>query len=717
MEHYGKKRRFLSRAILAVTFVMLLSVFTIGASASSYATYTYSYEGFALQSPDAYVPERSVDSAYIGLETELSDVRDLEIDDEGNIYIVDASLNAVIVMDNYYKLKFMITEFTNEWGVIDSFNSPAGVFISEDYIYVCDTSNNRIVMFDRDGGYYKTIPKPTSSYFEEGNLYRPIACAVDAYGRIFVVSSTTYQGIIVMDDDASFVGFIGAQKVTISAWEIIWRNFQTDEQRESTAEYVSTEFNNITIDEDGFIYVTTSSIDSDTQQSAIASRSTSGDYAPVKKLNSAGNDVMSRTGFWPPSGEVSVSYSSTASITGASTIVDVAVGPEETWSIIDQKRSKVYTYDKWGNMLFIFGDTGDQLGNIANVAAIVYNGNDILLLDSTRDSFTVYRRTEYGDLLITALQHQNDRIYDLAVEDWTLILQRNSNFDSAYIGIGDALYRDGEYEEAMEYYSLAYDTEGYSDAFREVRSEWMSTWIWVIPIVIIVICVAISRFFKYANKVNRETQMKVGRKSFKEEMLYAFHLIFHPFDGFWDLKHEQRGSVRAGIVYLIITIFAFFYQSVGTGYIFNPTQSSMSVFACLASVCVPLILFVVGNWCLTTLFDGEGSFKDIFIASTYSLLPLPMMIIPSTLLSNVLVDDEEGVMTLLVALGWVWTGLLLFFGMMVTHDYSLLKNLTTILGTVVAMAFIIFVAVLFSSLVAQMVSFVSSIAVELSYRT
>lgn len=717
MEHYGKKRRFLSRAILIVTFIMLLSIFTIGASASSYATYTYSYDGFALQSPDAYVPERSVDSSYIGLETELSDVRDLEIDDDGNIYIVDAALNAVIVMDNYYKLKFMITEFTNEWGVVDSFNSPAGVFISEDYIYVCDTSNNRIVMFDRDGGYYKTIPKPTSSYFEEGNLYRPIACAVDAYGRIFVVSSTTYQGIIVMDDDASFMGFIGAQKVTISAWEIIWRNFQTDEQRESTAEYVSTEFNNITIDDDGFIYVTTSSIDEDTQQSAISSRSTSGDYAPVKKLNSAGNDVMSRTGFWPPSGEVKVSTSSTASITGASTIVDVAVGPEETWSIIDQKRSKVYTYDKWGNMLFIFGDTGDQLGNISKVAAVVYNGTDILLLDSSRNSFTVYRRTEYGDLLITALEHQNDRIYDLAVEDWTLILQRNSNFDSAYIGIGDSLYRDGEYEEAMEYYSLAYDTEGYSDAFREVRSEWMSTWIWVIPIVIVVVCVAISKFFKYANKVNKETQLKVGRKSFKEEMLYAFHLIFHPFDGFWDLKHEQRGSVRAGLVYLIITIFAFFYQSVGTGYIFNPTQSSMSVFACIASVCVPLLLFVVGNWCLTTLFDGEGSFKDIFIASTYSLLPLPLMIIPSTLLSNILVDDEEGVMTLLVGLGWVWMGILLFFGMMVTHDYSLLKNLTTILGTVVAMAFIIFVAVLFSSLVAQMVSFVSSIAVELSYRT
>ncbi len=703
--------------ILLMVFVMLLSVFAIGASATSYTTYTYSYDGFALLSPDAYVPERSVDSSYIGLDTALDSVRDLEVDDDGNVYIVDSSLNAVIVMDTYYKLKFTISSFTNEWGVVDSFNSPQGVFISEDYIYVCDTSNNRIVMFDRDGNYYKTVQKPESSYFEEGSLYRPIACAADAYGRIYVVSSTTYQGIIVMDDDANFMGFIGAQKVTISAWEIIWRNFQTDEQRESSSEYVSTEFNNITIDDDGFVYVTTNSIDEDTQQSAMNSRSTSGDYAPVKKLNSAGTDVMSRTGFWPPSGEVKVSTSSTSDISGASSIVDVAVGPEETWSIIDQKRSKVYTYDKWGNLLFIFGDTGDQLGNISTIAAVVYNGDDILLLDSSRDSFTVYRRTEYGDLLIEALQHQNERLYDLQVEDWMLILQRNSNFDQAYIGIGDALYRDGEYEESMEYYSLAYDTEGYSDAFREVRKEWMSSYIWVIPIVIIVVCVAVSRFFKYANKVNKETQLKVGRKSFKEELLYAFHLIFHPFDGFWDLKHEQRGSIRAGMVYLIITIAAFFYQSVGTGYIFNPTGTSMNLFACIASVCVPLILFAVGNWCLTTLFDGEGSFKDIFIASTYSLVPLPIMIILSTLLSNILVDDEEGIISLLVALGWIWTGLLLFFGMMVTHDYSLLKNLTTILGTVVAMAFIIFVAVLFSSLVAQMVSFISSLVVEMSYRS
>ncbi len=707
------KKKLFSLLLIVMTALMLAT----SVNAAAYTTYTYSYDGFALKSPDAYVPDRIVDSTYMGLEVPIDDPRDLEVDAHGNVYIVDAANARVVVTDRYYKQKFIIKDFLNEHGVWDTFNDPSGVAITDEYIYVCDTNNNRIVMFDLDGNYVKIVPKPVSAYFVEGSLYKPVAVAVDQYGRLFVVSSTTYQGIIVMDDDANFSGFIGAQKVTISVMERIWRELQTEEQRESSEEYISSEFNNITIDEDGFIYVTTSSIDEDTQQSAINSRSTSGDYAPVKKLNSTGYDVMGRNGFWPPSGEVSVSNGARGGISGASKIIDVAVGPEGTWSIIDEKRSKTYTYDKYGNLLFIFGDTGEQLGNVQNIEAISYSGNDIILLDKSKDCFTVFKRTAYGDLLLEALSHQNNRIYDVAVDDWTGILQRNSNFDTAYIGIGDAMYREAEYDISMEYYKYAYNTAGYSNSFKEVRKEWVAKWIWTIPIIVIVLCVALSKFFKYAGRVNKETAIKVGKKSFKEELLYGFHLIFHPFDGFWDLKHEKRGSVRAGLIYVIVTIVAFFYQSVGTGYIFNPTGNFMNIFAQIASVAVPLLLWVVANWCLTTLFEGEGSFKDIFIATSYSLLPVPMLVIPSVILSNILAENEGQMVTLLVGIAFGWAGMLIFFGMMVTHDYSLLKNVTTTLGTIVAMAFIIFVAVLFTSLVARMVSFISSIVVELTYRT
>ena len=109
-----------------------------------------------------------------------------------------------------------------------------------------------------------------------------------------------------MSDDGSFYGFIGAQKVSKTAMEAIWSYFQSAEDRESSERNVSTEYNNITIDKDNFLYVTTSSIDKTAQQNAIESKNMSADYAPVKKLNSTGADVMSRTGFYPPSGEVKV---------------------------------------------------------------------------------------------------------------------------------------------------------------------------------------------------------------------------------------------------------------------------------------------------------------------------------------------------------------------------------------------------------------------------
>ena len=570
-------------------------------------------------------------------------------------------------------------------------------------------------MFNLDGSFHKVIPQPVSDLFDEGAIYKPVAVAVDSYGRLFVVSSTTYQGIIVMSDDGGFHGFIGAAKVEISPMEILWRSLQTDAQRELSSAYIPTEYNNITIDKDNFIYITTDAPSDSDQMKSIQNKS--GENASVKKLNASGADVMRRNGFFGPGGEVAPATSSLHAITGASRIIDAAVGPEGTWSIIDEKRSKVYTYDKDGACLFIFGDKGIQTGNIENIEAIAYQGSKILLLDKSKDCITVYRRTEYGDLLIDALAHQNARIYDVAIDDWTEILKRNNNYDAAYIGIGKALYRSGDYEEAMEYYRAAFDTTNYSNAFKEVRKGILSKWLVVLVIGVVLVCVLIGKFFGYAGKINKKAQLKVGRKSLKEEMLYPFHLIFHPFDGFWDLKHEKRGSVRSAFLILVITIAAFTYQGVGTGYIFNPRQSGyLNIFGQILSVSVPLLLWVVANWCLTTLFEGEGSLKDIFVAACYSLTPMPLLIIPSVILSNVLAASEVQIINLLVDVAFVWMFVLLFLGMMVTHDYSMLKNVATTVGTIVGMAFIMFLAILFSSLMAKIVGFISGIIVEINYR-
>jgi hypothetical protein len=133
-------------------------------------------------------------------------------------------------------------------------------------------------------------------------------------------------------------------------------------------------------------------------------------------------------------------------------------------------------------------------------------------------------------------------------------------------------------------------------------------------------------------------------------------------------------------------------------------------------VAVPLFLFITANWCLTTLMEGEGSFKDIFVAVCYSLLPVPILIIPSTIMSNIVAANEKSFVSLLVSLAFVWAGFLIFFGTMVTHDYSLGKNLITIVMTIVGMVFIMFVALLFTTLLGKIVGFISNIITEIAYR-
>ena len=137
----------------------------------------------------------------------------------------------------------------------------------------------------------------------------------------------------------------------------------------------------------------------------------------------------------------------------------------------------------------------------------------------------------------------------------------------------------------------------------------------------------------------------------------------------------------------------------------------------IATVLIPVFLYVVGNWCLTTLFDGEGNFKDIFIATTYSLVPLVILLIPSALLTNILSLDEVAVSALLSSLSMVWLFFLLFFGAMITHGYTMGKNFIITVFTAVAMIFIAFITMLFSNLVTRMVSFVGEIITEVSYRS
>jgi sugar lactone lactonase YvrE len=712
--------------ILALALVMIFG--TVSAFAvAPYDTYTYSIDGLPLQSPPAYDATQVLDSLgmKIGDVTpelpNLVSASDIVTDCDGNVYISDTGNNRIVVLNQYYQTTNVISSYEMN-GKTYTFNKPQGLFVTNPTIsetdagkelYICDTNNNQVVVLDESYNFKRLITRPENNILAE-EAFKPCAIAVDIYGRVFITSTACFEGVIVLSSEGDFTGFIGAQKVTYSVFEMIWRRFQTKEQRENSASKLAVPYNNITVDNEGFVYVTTSSTKEEHMNEQFGSiTSKEATHSPVKKLNSAGDEIMKRNGFFDPGGEVDVDSKE------VSQIIDVGVGPEKSWTILDQRRNRFFTYDQNGNLLFAFGDKGDSLGNGENFIGMTYqnvNGTYYLIaLDNSTVGYkiNVYTPTPYHQTIMNALYNQNAHNYSASITCWQDVLTLNNNFDLAYIGIGKALFQQGKYEEAQEMLSNAYEIDQYSKAFKELRQEFIQKNLLWIVIFAVALIYGIVKFLGYAKKKNKVTTLKVGRKTYWEELIYSFYLVFHPFDGFWDLKHEKRGSVRASLTFMGLTVIAFFYQAIGKGYTFNPRGDYSTIFMQLAAVAVPLILWCVSNWCLTTLFDGEGSFKDIVVATGYACAPLPLFVIISTILTNVMTVGEGQIVSLLVTVGYVWVGILLFFGMLVTHDYSINKNIATVLGTIVAMAIIMFVVILFSSLLAKMATFIGALISEI----
>ena len=748
--------------IAAFMFAFILLLAPCAMAATPYDTYTYSINGDVLKSPDAYVPDgvAPINSATLGLDIQMSGVTDIETDDFGNVYITDQPNNRIVVADRNYNFRAIIQNFVNGDGVEDTFNKPTSTFaVSEGKykgLYVCDNSNKRIIRFtineDKTGDeayqFDRTFKEPQINFASADSEYFPKSCVVDKHGRMYVAATGMTEGVIVLTSEGEFINFIGAPKVSVSALQAVIQTVNPWSTLEFTN--VPTTYNNLELDRTygDFVYGTIiyNSDDFNSQLSQLTSKVT--DYSPVKLLNAGGTDIMQRTGFFAPSGEVAVELNKKITAanrgapTGVSQIEDITSGPDGVWSILDSKRGKVYTYDRSGNLLYIFGDMGEQFGQVTKGNSITYqmyeveqtaideNGNTvietvpvtkILVLDVANNAIVPYRQTEYAEVLAKAIKLQNDGDFDLAADAWEEVLAKNNNFDTAYVEMGKAIYRNSDDDDeqlklALKYFEAAYDTENYATVFKAIRANVMEKFFILLVVGIIVILFVVVRVFGYAGKVNREAATKGGKRTLKEELTYGFHIIFHPFDGYWDLKKEKRGSVRASVIFLIITVVAFYYQGIGQGYYYKPQGSTATIVSQAATVLVPFFLWVLSNWCFTTLFDGEGSFKDIFVATSYALFPVPVLVIISTLLTQVLVGTESQIPALILSVAYIWMAFLIIIGMQVTHDYSMGKNIVTVVATLVGMVVIMFIVVLFITLITKMSSFVSTITSEISYR-
>lgn len=663
-----------------------------------YGSYTYSSEGDVLPSPAPYLPDEVWTGAKAG-SGDWKQPSDVFVAGD-RIYVTDSGNHRIVVLDGRLSVVRTIDGF-DRGGVREAFNQPQGVFVAADgTIYVADTGNARIVVLDADGALVREVRTPESDVLPKGFVFAPMKLAVDKSGRMFVISKNVFEGMMEFDARGGFVGFTGANRVVPNMLDYIWKRFlSTRAQRSAMQLFLPTEFDNVAIDEEGFIYTVTATADT---------------RNPIRRQNGSGDNILRVPEGRPgPVGDVRVpSFSGT--VRGPSSFVDVAVRPHGIYSALDAKRGHIFTYDADGNLLYVFGSLGDVWGTFKQPVALDYWGDRLLVLDKIAGQLTVFRPTEYALLIQEALYLHNTGRYAEAAARWREVAERNVNFEIAYIGIGKSLLREGRYREAMRYFKLGDDRKNYSKAFKLYREQLVRQYLDESLLV-----AAASGIGLAVYRRRRRRAVRPARDPFKlvNRLRYAFHVMFHPFDGFWDLKHERRGSVPAAWIWLFLLFVAVLIDRQWTGFIFNPYDpDELNVFNELMRVAVPVGLWCVANWCITTLMDGEGTFKDIFIATSYSTVPLVLVLVPAAMLSNA-VTREEGAFLVFFRYGAVlWTVYLLFAGMLTVHQYSPRKTVFSMAATVVGIGIILFIALLFFYLLQQLLTFGLNVYKEISFR-
>ena len=202
-----------------------------------------------------------------------------------------------------------------------------------------------------------------------------------------------------------------------------------------------------------------------------------------------------------------------------------------------------------------------------------------------------------------------------------------------------------------------------------------------------------------------------------KSMGYGFHVITHPFDGFWDLKRESRGTLSAALTFAVLTVLMLVMQKQGTAFLFNRNRlEEVDMMVDIVTVGMLFILWCVSNWCLTSLMDGEGKIRDIAIFTGYSLLPLRVIQFPLILVSHVITAEEGTFYYVLSVFSYIWTIALLVLGMMITHQYSMKKTLATTVLTLLGMAIILFIGLLFFSVIQQFLTFIVTAYKEIRFR-
>lgn len=203
----------------------------------------------------------------------------------------------------------------------------------------------------------------------------------------------------------------------------------------------------------------------------------------------------------------------------------------------------------------------------------------------------------------------------------------------------------------------------------------------------------------------------------KARLKSAFVVMVRPFYGFGELKYEDKGSTGMAWALLVCAAMAHLVRLLYTGPAFSTfNPRTFHLLRELAGMALPFFLFVLGNWAVSTILDGEGSMREIFRACCYALLPFLLCTLLAAALSHALTPKESFLMSTLEGAGTIWSLFLLFAGLAVMHQYTAGKTVAILFLTLVFMGLTLFVLILLASIADQLISYITSVISEIKLR-
>lgn len=478
------------KKLLLTAICFMLSV-TLGGrvthAAGEGASYNYSFWGDTVTAPAAYQATKLYNGSDLGVGP-LKEPSDLHVSEDHRIYILDSGNNRVVILNDRFTDVNTISSFDNE-GEKDTLLNPQGLFVTDqNHVIIADTGHNRIVHLDEDFRLVKVIKAPESDLLSENFQFQPIRVVMDNAQRLYVMSTGVFDGFMEFNAEGVFTSFIGANRVKVDPIDYFWKRISTQAQRSQMVMYTPTEFTNLDIDKEGFIYATNGDEWGDN----------------IKKLNAQGNDILRRTGYFKPQGDINYTVDA-----GPSRLIDIETADSEMYSVLDSKRGRIFTYNGDGHLMYIFGGIGNLLGEFKTPTAIERVRDDFIVLDKALGEVTLFQTTAYGRTLNEAVRSYYKGDEEKAFELFSETINQNANLEFAYSGIGKALLRQGEYKEAMNYFNRSMDLANYSKAFLLYRKELLRDYFGVIMTAVVVIVVSFFGARVYRKSVRRKRGVSV----------------------------------------------------------------------------------------------------------------------------------------------------------------------------------------------------------------